>query len=380
MHSIARRLVLVSLCLSSLAPWSPHARAAARPRAWRPERTWVVVVGALDFRDRESFEPFPKARRRDAALVRLLERRGVPEDHVAYLRDEGVTVRAVGRAVAAAAASAEPGDWLFVYYTGHGWVDDETGETYFATYDAVEPVKGVAMRSVVSTVAREFGGRALLFADCCDSGALADAVRASRSGAALACLASSQAVEASTGDWTFTDCLLDALAGEGYLDLDGDGAITLGELASDAAEEMAVGEEQLVSFATTPGFGPETELAVARSRRTGRVGERGEVDDDDGDPYRARVVAERDGELKVHEIGDDDRDDVWVDADALRPYRPARYAVGTAVEAESEGDWYAARVIDARRGVHRVHYDGYEADTDEWVSSDRIRLRRRGRR
>jgi hypothetical protein len=341
---------------------------------WQPERTWVVVVGALDFRDRESFHPFPTIRRRDAALVRVLERRGVPREQIAYLRDSAVTVRGVQSAIARTAASAGPGDWLFVYYTGHGWKDDETGGTYFATYDAVDPVKGVDVRTVVSLVARNFGGeRAFLFADCCDSGALTNAVRASRPGFGFAALCSSQAVEESTGDWTFSDCLLDALDGDPYLDLDGDGTITLGELASGSADEMAVGEEQLVSFVTTEGFGAETALADVRLQRAGRIGERGEVDADDG-PCRVRVIAERGDELKVHEIGDDDNDDVWIDAYELRPYRPRRYAVGTPVEAESQGDWYAARVVDVRRGVHRVHFDGYSDDEDEWVPSARVRL------
>ena len=34
----------------------------------------------------------------------------------------------------------------------------------------------------------------------------------------------------------------------------------------------------------------------------------------------------------------------------------------------SEGDWYKARVIDAREGTYRVHFFGYEDSDDEWVT------------
>src|SRR5262249_10513871 len=43
------------------------------------------------------------------------------------------------------------------------------------------------------------------------------------------------------------------------------------------------------------------------------------------------------------------------------------------VEVRSEGDWYKARVIDARGSSYRVHYFGYEDSDDEWVSLRQIR-------
>jgi hypothetical protein len=43
------------------------------------------------------------------------------------------------------------------------------------------------------------------------------------------------------------------------------------------------------------------------------------------------------------------------------------------LEVRSEGDWYKAKVIDARNGSYRVHYFGYEDSDDEWVTPREFR-------
>ena len=44
------------------------------------------------------------------------------------------------------------------------------------------------------------------------------------------------------------------------------------------------------------------------------------------------------------------------------------------LEVRSEGDWYKARVIDARGGSYRVHYFGFEDSDDEWVTRRQFRM------
>src|SRR4051794_16403888 len=61
---------------------------------------------------------------------------------------------------------------------------------------------------------------ALLLADCCYSGCLADAVSQQARRIAYACAASSLASELSTGNWTFTEGLLAGLRGQAFVDAD----------------------------------------------------------------------------------------------------------------------------------------------------------------
>src|SRR4051812_46916798 len=47
--------------------------------------------------------------------------------------------------------------------------------------------------------------------------------------------------------------------------------------------------------------------------------------------------------------------------------------ISNRLEVRSEGDWYKARVIDARNGSYRVHFFGYEDSDDEWVTRREFR-------
>ena len=112
--------------------------------------------------------------------------------------------------------------------------------------------------------------------------------------------------------------LLAALRGESFADLNGDGEITLSELAEDIKEDMAFAEDQRSVFMITGNFEPEMELALAKRKI---------------DPLISRRL-----------------------------------------EVRSEGDWYKARVIDARGGSYRVHYFGFEDSDDEWVTRRQFRM------
>ena len=58
----------------------------------------------------------------------------------------------------------------------------------------------------------------------------------------------------------------------------------------------------------------------------------------------------------------------------VKPYEPApRRPNGQRVEVEWKGVWYPAAIRDYQRGLHLVHYDGFEEYWDEWAAPDRIR-------
>ncbi len=67
----------------------------ARGLAIEPARTWVFVVGSLEWKYSEVFPSFPKTARRDAELVQLLRTRGVPSTQIVYLQDRMATGRAI---------------------------------------------------------------------------------------------------------------------------------------------------------------------------------------------------------------------------------------------------------------------------------------------
>lgn len=344
--------------------------------SWSPDRTWVFVVGTIEWADPESFPPFPQALRRDTDLVEYFRASGVPDGQIVYLQDEQATTTRIRQALKSHLAGTREGDWLMLYFCGHGGKHDD-GSAYFASYDAgVDDDPGWLVAKIPKAIEKHFGGeRAVLMADCCYSGSLAGAVERHAGRVGYACLTSSLASELSTGNWTFTEGVLAGLQGQAFVDADGDRWVTWQELARQIAQNMAFAEEQLSSFTVSGGFDPQAVAAPARPRPDPRVGGRVEVLDED-EWYPAQILDVRDGQLLVHYYGYPVSDDEWVTDERLRvPARPT-YPVGTAVEVRWKTKWYPAHIVDLRDGVHQIHYDDYAADWDEWVARARIRPKR----
>jgi hypothetical protein len=306
--------------------------AFAQERTWRPQKTWVFIVGTLQWKHSDVFESFPHKNRRDAQLANFFRAQGVPAEQMIYLKDRQATTRQVRTAFRDLLSNAREGDRLFVYYTGHGYKSDDERTTFFATYDAGENVPGWATSSIVRDIERYFkGSEAFLTADCCYSGSLAQQVRELNGHISYACLASASANDLSTGNWTFTEMLLAGLQGKTYADIDQDGKVTLQELAEGIRADMAFVEGQQSAFVTTGVFANQTVLARAEKRSNRDVSKRVEVRSE-GDWYKARIIGARRGQFRVHYYGYDDWYDEWVNARQVRDWKAARSAPDSAAD------------------------------------------------
>ena len=318
--------------------------ALARERDWQPQRTWVFVVGLLKFQHRDTFDSFPQTKRRDAQLVDYFRQQGVPNEQIVFLKDGQATSGRVQNSFPAFLSKAQPGDLLFFYYTGHGYKSDDERTTYFATYDAGENVEGWATDSIVRDVEKYFrGSQALLTADTCYSGSLAAQTQKLGRRVSYATMASTSASQLSTENWTFTEMLLDGLRGKSYADINGDGGVTLSELAEDIKEDMAYAENQRSTFVTTGAFPANMLLAPAARKLDPMISKRVEVRSE-GSWYKARVIDVRNQAYEVHFYGYEDSDNEFV---SLRQIRSSR-------ESESATNRQAGSEWENRPGVSRV--------------------------
>lgn len=316
----------------------------ARGRDWEPHRTWVFVVGSLRFKHADMFDSFPQENRRDAQLVAFFREQGVPAQQIVYLRDKEATAQRIQASLAAHLARAKQGDWLFLYYTGHGYKSEE-GDTYLASFDAGDDdVQGWPIASIPTAIERYFkGSRAFLALDNCYSGALVEAVMGRRTRVSYAALTSSSADQSSTGEWTFTETLLAALRGRASEDANSDGEITLGELATQVRDDMSFAENQRIDFRVTGDFSLQTVLSEAELKLDPRVGERVEVKSE-GSWYKGRIINadhER-SRFLIHYYGWDDSYDEWVSPRKIRQPRLRRFASGRNAGVGREAQRYAA--------------------------------------
>ncbi len=359
-------LIFVSISVVSAQP-----RSAKTPVEWNPQKTWVFFVGLLEWKDSKTFASFPQKNRRDEILLDVLRDRGVPEKQIVYLQDKSATTAKIQTTFETFLKNAQPDDWVFVYFCGHGY-KDEKAETFLASYDATDKI-GWRVDSVPDTIDRFFkGSNALIMLDNCYSGAMAEAVKNRGSNVSYAVLASSHYNSFSTGNWTFTESLIYAFRGDALIDDDANGKITLGELEDNTAEDMLFAEDQITEFAFTGKFNNQTIIAENKKAIAPRLGERVEAFDGD-DWYRAIITDVQHGEYKVHYFGYEYDEDAFRKAEQLRAFTPKQYKIGSVVEVESDKKWYPAKILDVKAGAHLIAYVDYGEEWNEWVPSDRVR-------
>ena len=342
---------------------------------WNPKRTWAFFVCLVSWKDKETFGSFPTKNRKDIVLRDTLKARGVPSEQILYFQDSAATTAVVERRFAEFLTKPAPGDWVIVYFEGHGYKTDD-GVPYLATYDVDDRIKGWKFDAVPDAIEQNFkGSNAIIALDNCYSGAMADSVKRKARRVSYGVLASSLASQESTGNWTFTESLISAFNGAAFVDKNGDGSITFAELGSNSSEDMLFGEEQVATIAFTGSFDPQTVIGKAAAPASPRVGERVEAYSAN-EWWKGFIIDSRPGQQRIHYYGWESSDDEWIADKNIRQIKLVQYAKGAKVEVEWQKKWWPATVLDVKGGSHFITYTDYGKEWDEWVSSKRIRKAR----
>ncbi|PTX92142.1 hypothetical protein DB346_24670 [Verrucomicrobia bacterium LW23] len=370
-----RRIATAALLVCTSALLCATAASAQGTRnEWDPKSTWIFAAGIIQYDDK-SITSWPDHSRVDDKMIQAYRNRGVPDEQILYIKNKDGTREELEEQLAEFAAKAGKGDTFIFYYSGHGSRDykQPTRPVSLMTYDTEEDWR---MASVVKSIVKNFpGNRVLLTADCCYSGALQEEVYRNAGRIPMAVLTSSKASSTSTGNWTFTQVLTDAINGSPLLDLNGDGDITLQEVATYADDEMSFMEGQRTTYLPRPGtfFSPGLVIAKATGKKAPRAGERLEGEDQ-GKWYKVKILDSKDDKFLVTWVGWAKSYDSWLSADKLRPYDTTLpMKNGTAVEIEWRKKWWPGTVVKSERGLYMVRYTGYNDIDNEWVVPKRVR-------
>jgi hypothetical protein len=363
-----KKLVLALLMLG----FALGSTVRAEKTVWEPAKTWVFAVGVIQFDD-PSLTSWPDKGRVDAELMKALEKRGVPTDHILFLKNEEATRKNIAQKFTPFLKRIGEDETLLFYYAGHGGRDysNPARTCAFVTYDTASRW-GVG--SIFESVEKNFSGKQVIYtADCCHSGCLV--VDAAEYDGRTAVLTSAHVASTSTGHWTFTQCLVRMFEGDPILDLNGDGRITFSEASRYVTDEMAFMEGQHAAHGCNGGFPADMVMATTTKQHSPHMGQMIEGESK-GKWYKAEVIGEKDGAVKVTWPGWDKSYDEWLTPERTREYRPKTWPVGKSVQAEWRTKWYNARIVKVDRGLHLVHYEGFQDTDDEWVVLERLRERR----
>jgi hypothetical protein len=215
----------------------------------------------------------------------------------------------------------------------------------------------------------------LFTADCCNSGTLAKEVQKYKN-RNYAALNSVVPTDVSTGNWTFSNALLYALKGKNFVDTDNNGKIQLGELSAYIDNEMAVVEGQKASSFIPVGMINYTLSGGVMAKENRSIGEKVLVDYN-GTKWLGFIEGvEAGNKLKVRLYSYTNNEVDLVDPARVSPFKcPSDFPIGTDVKVYSVSykNWYPAVVLKKFSCLHYIHYTGYDAEWDEWVSPANIK-------
>jgi hypothetical protein len=339
------------------------------PLSWNPKLTRVFVTCLAKF-EGEAKPAFSTHDRLDPALVQTLQERGVPPGQVTFVQDAAASTANVRAKFVECLRASQPDEQLIFYFGSHGSYNGKEGEFWFSTFDDFLPFEWV-----FETIEKEFkGSAAMLFPDCCYSGGMVDLLpRSSR--VAYAVLSSTHAHNLAWSGWRFIDCLIRGFTGDPRLDREQNGRVNWDELCRFTARQMALVAEGKPMFAASGAFDPRLELAtVSKPLSDPQIGQMVEAQWD-GEWYNAEILEVRGAEYKIHYTDYTSGSDEWVTMARIRSLSFERFWLGAPVEIQdtSGPKWYPARVLETWENLHFCRYDDYGPEYDEWIGPSRIR-------
>lgn len=348
-----------------------------------PKTTWAVVAGVLEWQD-PGLASFPKEHRKDRALFEKLGEIGVPAAQRTLLLDGEATAAAIAQALAGVVARAGKEATLIFYFAGHGVRDDDGRIVFTSSETRLDRLDrtGLEMGRLRRMLDGFRGQRLILLADCCHSGGLGEVAEALSGARQTVALTSSEASNISTGNWTFTQTLIDGFSGRALLDRDDDGSLTFGELATEVGEAMCHRERQRFGFAS---YGVLPGLVIARSKKLESgagisAGKKAALRRRDwikaGDEQIGRILevdrSGQGGRALVEFFNYSESSQAWLPLASLEPDHLETWPAGSELRVTWKEKVWDAKVREVDAGFMLITYPGYDSRWDEWISADRV--------
>ncbi len=345
-----------------------------------PAKTRVLITGVLQWQD-PGVNSFSDENRKDQELHDVFSALGIPDSANSLLLDNQGTLEKMNRQLKRQMKACDSESTFIFYYAGHGSKIDNS--YYFCNYDMGREESSMFNVNTIAEYAKLYfkGKRIILLADCCYSGSLLKVgEEISKSGIEVVVLTSASSSNISTGNWTYTQTLLDMLHGRDLGDHNKDGKISLAECSDEVREAMKYREYQLYGYAVY-NVNAENEIVgyckqnyqVSENKLTESNGAYCYALDQKGKWRAARILGKTGNLFRCEFYNYSVYDYQNLSAASVRTIYFPVYQVGKKVEVEWEGKYYPAEITSVSDAFMYIHYTGYDKTYDEWVMYDRIK-------
>lgn len=348
------------------------------------KKTYVLITGVLKWQDSKSLASFSNVNRKDLELKNQFIAMGVPAENITTLIDEKATLKAMQDAFVAIGKKCTKDHTFIFYYAGHGIKRQK--DFYFCNYDidAAQCKKTGFGLSYLSTdlLANNKAGTIMLWADCCYSGGLlqhGEAIKAAGRNSIVFSSATSSNI--STGNWTFTQTLLDCFRCEELTGCEYSGIVSTGSLNRELSEAMKYREHQKNGYYSS--FGNNYIFINKKSIKEMPRGVISSEDYSNGEyaygfydgkwkPVRVKRINEGynySGKFYFYS----DYKEVPLDNSSLKKAYFTKHSVNDKVNVIWEGKEYPATILKAESDFYYIKYDGYDETWNEWIMYNRIK-------
>lgn len=176
----------------------------------------------------------------------------------------------------------------------------------------------------------------------------------------------------STGNWTFTQTIIDCLNGLPLADANSDGKINLGEVHGELSSAMKYRERQMCGFSLYGVSENEFFSSVTGSSSGGETGKY-YMAPKGSDMAPVRIIAEKNGMLECEFYDYSDKSTAAFSKTELLPIHFVNYSKNDKIKVSWEGKWYDAEIKNTQNDFFYIKYSGYEDYWNEWVAYDRIK-------
>lgn len=345
-----------------------------------PKNTKIVMAGVLKWED-PSVSTFSDHHRKDQELYDLFIEMGVPKDNIILMLDKEATLETMKSNIKKKMEEGDENTTFIFYYAGHGVKAGK--KYYFCNYDMKAKAETRFDVSYLSTTAAKSfkGKRIILMADCCYSGSLlSEGLKISKKKKEVVVMSSATSSNISTGNWTYTQTILDNFRGKSEGDRDKNGEITLKELSVEIKDAMKFRERQLNGFVTYSVDASKVVVQkLAKGEKKKDKTENGFTIDQyvyaltKGNWKPARVKALNLDDVTVEFYDYSDKRDEIIHKKFVRGIQTPDYSSLTKIEVEWEKKFYKSTIKKTDGDFYYIQYDGYDETYNEWVMYDRIK-------
>lgn len=339
-----------------------------------PANTYIFISGVLKWQS-PSLASFSDRNRKDVELYNKFLASGVPKENMVFLKDSEATLNMMTTKLKEILSKTKAGSTFIFYYAGHGVRGGNNGPVCFANYDYIgSKANGFKVTTVSELVKSDFKGKQIwLLADCCYSGSLIEeGKKISSNGSQVAVFTSSSSSNISTGNWTFSQTIIDCFSGLAETDRNKDGIISFGETKEELFDAMKYREKQLSGtyFYNMSESSVFSKVVGQNNASNPGVAYIFIQQNNNFEPARVKNYSGSNvtGELYRYS----DKVLVTVPLSKTKPIAFAEYAKGSKVKVEWSGKYYDAEIKETKSGFHFIKYTGYDDSWNEWVMYDRI--------